>query len=457
MTLAFKTQNFSNEIGDAVKLFENRQQKQIQVLARRKFTRFIPHICAMEAAKTSYPKEKIRVLLLENISEITVNNFHRQGYTQVQRLTKALPEKDLIEAVRNVHLLGIRSKTQITENVLQAASKLQAIGCFCIGVNQVDLRSATENGVAVFNAPYSNTRSVAELVIGAAIMLIRRIPDKSSAAHKGIWMKEASGSFELRGKTLGIIGYGNIGSQVSVLAEALGMKVIFYDVETKLPLGNATDMKTLRDVLSKADVVTIHVPETEQTRNLINKNNLKHCKKGSILINYARGEVIELPALRKAIESGQIAGAAVDVFPVEPEKNGDAFETPLQGLPNVILTPHIGGSTEEAQQNIGQDVSTKLLSYLEKGVTLGSHTVPALSLPPQEGSHRILHIHRNVPGVLSDINGQLSKHKINIVGQYLKTNDSIGYVVVDVDKQLSNRASQLLKDVPNTIKVRLLY
>ena len=408
-------------------------------------------------AKTSYPKEKISVLLLENISEITVRNFQRQGYTQIQRLTKALPEEELIQAVKNVHLLGIRSKTQITPAVLNAATKLQAIGCFCIGVNQVDLNSATDHGIAVFNAPYSNTRSVAELVIGAAILLIRKIPDKSIAAHKGIWMKEASGSYELRGKTLGIIGYGNIGSQVSVLAEALGMKVIFYDVETKLPLGNATDVRTLKDVLSKSDVVTLHVPDTVQTKNLINKSNIKYFKQGSILINYARGEVIDLPALRKAIESKQIAGAAIDVFPQEPEKNGDHFETVLQGLPNVLLTPHIGGSTEEAQQNIGEDVSNKLLNYLEKGITLGSHTVPALSLPPQEGSHRILHIHENVPGVLSNINTELSKHKINIVGQYLKTNESIGYVVVDVDKQLSSRAKLLLTEVPNTIKVRLLY
>jgi D-3-phosphoglycerate dehydrogenase / 2-oxoglutarate reductase len=411
----------------------------------------------MEAGKTSYPKEKIRVLLLENISEITVRNFVGKGYPQVQRLTKALPEQELIEAIRNVHIVGIRSKTQITSAVLQAASKLQAIGCFCIGVNQVNLAEARNQGIAVFNAPYSNTRSVAELVIGAAIMLIRRIPDKSSAAHKGIWMKEASGAFELRGKTLGIIGYGNIGSQVSVLAESLGMKVIFYDVETKLPLGNATDMRTLKDVLSKADVITLHVPETPQTKNLINKTNLKFVKQGAIIINYARGEVIDLNALAKALESKKIGGAAIDVFPVEPEKNGDPFSSPLQGIPNVILTPHIGGSTEEAQQNIGEDVSNKLLSYLEKGITLGSHTVPALSLPPQEGAHRILHIHRNVPGVLSDINGQLSKNKINIVGQYLKTNEAIGYVVVDVDKQLSNRAAQLLKAVPNTIKVRLLY
>lgn len=414
------------------------------------------HICGMDA-KTSYPKEKINVLLLENISELAIRNFQKHGYTQVQRLSKALPENELIEAIKNVHILGIRSKTQVTPSVLKAAERLQAIGCFCIGVNQVNLNAATSSGVAVFNAPYSNTRSVAELVMGAAIMLIRRIPDKSAAAHKGVWMKEASGSFELRGKTLGIIGYGNIGSQVSVLAEALGMKVIFYDVETKLPLGNAVDMKTLKDLMGRADVITLHVPETPQTKNLINKNNLKFCKPGSIIINYARGEVIDLDALKKAIESKQVSGAAIDVFPVEPEKNGDPFSTPLQGLPNVLLTPHIGGSTEEAQQNIGEDVSAKLLSYLEKGISLGSHTVPALSLPPQEGAHRILHIHKNVPGVLSQINTELSKHKINIVGQYLKTNDSIGYVVVDVDKQLSRRAAQLLKDVPHTIKVRLLY
>ena len=411
----------------------------------------------MEATKTSYPKEKIKILLLENVSDVAVKNFLRQGYSQVEKLTKALPEAELKEAIKNVHILGIRSKTQITPAVLKSAEKLQAIGCFCIGVNQVSLETATKNGVAVFNAPYSNTRSVAELVIGASIMLIRRIPDKNNAAHKGIWMKEASGSYELRGKTLGIIGYGNIGSQVSVLAEALGMKVIFYDIETKLPLGNASDMRTLKEVMSRADVITLHVPETAQTKNLINKSTLKYCKKGAIIINYARGEVIELNDLRNAIESGQLAGAALDVFPQEPEKNGDRFETPMQNVPNVLLTPHIGGSTEEAQQNIGEDVSNKLLNYLEKGITLGSVTIPALSLPPQEGSHRILHIHNNVPGVLSNINGQLSRNRINIVAQYLKTNERIGYVVVDVDKQLSKRAADLLKDVPNNIKVRLLY
>ena len=408
-------------------------------------------------AQTSYPREKIQILFLENISEAAARNFRVQGYTQVTRLSKALSEDELVEAVKNVHILGIRSKTQITARVLQAAKKLQAIGCFCIGVNQVDLDAARQMGIVVFNAPYSNTRSVAELVIGASIMLIRRIPDKNKAAHDGIWMKEASRSFELRGKTLGIIGYGNIGSQVSVLAEALGMRVLFYDIETKLPLGNAVDGKSLKEVLAKSDVVTLHVPETAQTKNLIGKAQLKFCKKGATLINYARGEVVDLDALRKEILSGQIGGAAVDVFPWEPEKNGDRFETPLQDLPNVILTPHIGGSTEEAQANIGEDVSQKMLQYLERGVTLGSHTVPALALPPQEGSHRILHIHANQPGVMSAINTQLSKNQINILGQYLKTNPAIGYVVLDVDKRLSAQAQTLLKEVKGTIKVRVLY
>ena len=411
----------------------------------------------METPKTSYPKEKIRILFLENISDTAVKNFRSHDYTNVEKINKALTEDDLVKEIKDVHILGIRSKTQITRKVLDAAKKLQAIGCFCIGVNQVDLKAATKNGVVVFNAPYSNTRSVAELVIGLSILLIRRIPDKNKAAHEGIWLKEAKNSYELRGKTMGIIGYGNIGSQVSVLAEALGMKVIFYDVETKLPLGNAEDAKSLKELLSRADIITLHVPETSQTKNLINKNNLKHFKKGAILINYARGEVVDLDALRKAILDGTIGGAAIDVFPWEPEKNGDRFESPLQDIPNVILTPHVGGSTEEAQQNIGEDVSSKLFNYLEKGITFGSHTVPALALPPQEGSHRILHIHNNVPGVLSEINTTLSKNNINILGQYLKTNDEIGYVVLDVDKQISSKALHLLKEVKQTIKVRILY
>jgi D-3-phosphoglycerate dehydrogenase len=410
-----------------------------------------------EKKNTSYPKEKINILLLENISEKAVRFFTDSGYASVKRLSGALSEEQLIKEIKDVHLLGIRSKTQVTARVLEAAQKLQAIGCFCIGVNQVDLKTATAKGVVVFNAPYSNTRSVAELVMAASIMLIRRIPDKNKAAHEGVWNKEAKGSYELRGKTLGIIGYGNIGSQVSVLAEALGMKVLFYDAITKLPLGNAESKKTLKDLMSQSDVITLHVPELPSTKYMINKATLKYAKQGSILINYARGEVVEIEALANCIKSGQISGAAIDVFPVEPEKNGDKFETPLQGLPNVILTPHIGGSTEEAQENIGEDVSAKLFHYLESGVTIGSHTVPPLSLPPLEGTHRILHIHKNVPGILSAINTQLSNNGINILAQSLKTNEEIGYVVLDVDKKLSNKAFQLLKEVKDTIKVRLLY
>jgi len=412
---------------------------------------------ATEKKATSYPKEKINILSLENISDAAVKQFKDAGYSSVKKLGGALSEEQLIKEIKDVHLLGIRSKTQITKNILEAAHKLQAIGCFCIGVNQVDLKSARQQGVVVFNAPYSNTRSVAELVIGLAIMLIRRIPDKNAAAHQGIWKKEAKGSYELRGKTLGIIGYGNIGSQVSVLAESLGMKVIFYDTVTKLPLGNAISKKSLKEVLAQSDIVTLHVPETVQTKNLINKSNIKHFKKGSILINYARGEVVELDTLAKAIKEEHLSGAAIDVFPWEPEKNGDMFQTPLQNLPNVILTPHIGGSTEEAQANIGEDVSNKLFRYLEMGSSTGSHTIPSLSLPPQEGTHRILHIHKNVPGVLSAINTALSQNHINILAQYLKTNDEVGYVVLDVDKKLSNQALQLLKELKDTIKVRLLY
>ena len=406
---------------------------------------------------TSYPKDKIKILLLENISETAAGLLRDSGYTEIRRVNGALNEEQLIDEIRDVHLLGIRSKTQITKAVLENANKLRAIGCFCIGVNQVDLKAATQMGVAVFNAPYSNTRSVAELVIGASIMLIRRIPDKNRAAHDGVWMKEAKGSYELRGKTMGIIGYGNIGSQVSVLAESFGMKVIFHDIVTKLPLGNAESKRTLKELVSLSDIITLHVPETASTHNLINKNILRHFKKGSILLNYARGEVVDLESLRKAMDEGIVSGAGIDVFPWEPEKNGDRFKTPMQDMPNVLLTPHIGGSTEEAQMNIGQDVSHKLLHYLEMGISTGSHTIPSLSLPPQEGTHRILHIHRNVPGVLSDINTRLSDNKINILAQYLKTNEEIGYVVLDIDKKLSTDAARLLKDVRETIKVRLLY
>ena len=410
-----------------------------------------------EKKVTSYPKEKINILFLENISKAAAERFTESGYTSVKRLSGAMTESELIKEIKNVHLLGIRSKSKITAEVLKNANKLQAIGCFCIGTNQIDLKEATNHGVAVFNAPYSNTRSVAELVMASSIFLIRKIPDKNRSAHAGIWLKDSTGSHELRGKTLGIVGYGNIGSQVSVLAEAFGMKVIFYDAETKMPLGNAESKKALKEVLKQADIVTLHVPDIPSTRNLINKNNIPFFKKGSILINYARGNVVDLDELKIALQKNDLSGAAIDVYPKEPARNGEAFVTPLQGLNNVILTPHIGGSTEEAQQNIGEDVSNKLFNFLEKGITTGSHTVPPLNLPLHENTHRILHIHKNVPGVLSEINTQLSSHKINILGQYLKTNDEIGYVVLDVNKSLSKEALELLKDVKGTIKVRLLY
>ena len=406
---------------------------------------------------TSFPKDKIKVLFLENISDKAVQYFKQQGYADVKKIAGSLSEEELIKVIKDVHILGIRSKTFISKKVLDSAKKLQAIGCFCIGVNQVDLKACKQKGIAVYNAPYSNTRSVAELAIGASILLIRRILDKNNAAHKGIWNKDAKGSFELRGKTLGIIGYGNIGTQLSVMAEAMGMRVQFFDIETKLPLGNAQAKKSIKEIVCSSDIISLHVPETNQTKNLINKSVLKQFKAGSILVNYARGEVVDLEALAEAIKEKHIAGAAIDVFPVEPEKNGDAFSTPLQGLSNVLLTPHIGGSTEEAQENIGEDVSIKLYQYLERGVSNGSHTIPSLSLPPVDGAHRILHIHKNVPGVLGAINTLLSKNKINIVGQYLKTNDEIGYVVLDVDSKLSKQAMTLLKEVKETIRVRMLY
>lgn len=415
------------------------------------------NFAGMSDKKTSYPKEKINILLLENINQTAVSNIEQHGYVSIKRVAGALNEEALIKELKNVHLLGIRSKTKVTRHVLENAPKLQAIGAFCIGTNQIDLTAAAQNGVVVFNAPYSNTRSVAELVIGASIILIRRILDKNIAAHKGLWNKDASGSYELRGKTLGIIGYGNIGSQVSVLAESMGLKVIFYDVLTKLPLGNAVACKTLKELVSRADIVSLHVPDTKSTQNMVNKQLLKQFKKGSILINYARGEVVEIDDLAECLKSNQLSGAAIDVFPVEPEKNGDIFSSPLQGLENVLLTPHIGGSTLEAQENIGIDVSTKLLGYLEKGSTYGSHTVPELNLPLLEGAHRILHIHKNVPGVLSEINTTLANANVNILGQYLATNEHIGYVVLDIDKEISRHAINLLKHVKETLRLRLLY
>jgi D-3-phosphoglycerate dehydrogenase len=411
----------------------------------------------MPNEQTSYPRSKIKILLLENISAAAVAEFEASGYAEIKQIKGALSEADLVEEIRGVHILGIRSKTQVTKAVLDNADKLLAIGAFCIGTNQVDLKSATEKGVAVFNAPYSNTRSVAELVIALCVMLIRRIADKNIAAHRGVWLKDAKGSFELRGKTLGIIGYGNIGSQVSVMAEALGMNVVYFDVLTKLPHGNAKQIRDLRELLSQADIVTLHVPSDATTRNMINEETLSAMKENAIFLNYSRGDVVDLDALKNFIESGKISGAAIDVFPFEPEKNGDEFSTVLQNLPNVILTPHIGGSTEEAQANIGLDVTSKLINYLELGTSNGSHTVPELNLPPQAGTHRILHIHRNIPGVLSEINSRLSDKNINILGQFLKTNDEIGYVILDIDTHLSNEAFTILKEVKGTIKTRMVY
>ncbi|HQZ82178.1 MAG TPA: phosphoglycerate dehydrogenase [Pyrinomonadaceae bacterium] len=411
----------------------------------------------MAIQHTSYPRDKIKILLLENISEAAVAELRSGGYADVEQIKGALSEAELVKTVKGVHLIGIRSKTKVTRDVIEAAEKLLAIGCFCIGVNQVDLAAATEKGIAVFNAPYSNTRSVAELVIGLCVMLIRKIADKNAAAHNGIWLKEAKGSYELRGKTLGIIGYGNIGSQVSTMAEAMGMQVIYYDAATKLPLGNAQQTRELRDLLRKSDIVTLHVPSDATTRNMIDAEAIKTMRRGAILINYSRGDVVDLNAVAKALKSGKLAGAAVDVFPEEPERSGDEFATVLQNLPNVILTPHIGGSTEEAQANIGTDVTAKLINYLEFGTSEGSHTVPPVNLPPQAGTHRILHIHRNIPGVLGEINSRLSSHNINIAGQYLKTNDAIGYVILDIESKLSKEAFDILKQIKGTIRSRMVY
>ncbi len=411
----------------------------------------------MAGKSTSYPRAKIKILLLENISDSAVDELAAAGYADVRRLGGALSEDQLAEAVNGVHLLGIRSKTHVTKKVLDSADKLLAIGAFCIGVNQVDLKAATQKGIAVFNAPHANTRSVAELIIGLCVMLIRKIADKNAAAHRGEWLKEAKGSFELRGKTLGIIGYGNIGSQVSIMAEAMGMHVIYYDIATKLPHGNAKQVRDLREMLKRSDIVTLHVPSDATTRSMINADTLKAMKKGAILINHSRGDVVDIAALKNALASGKLSGAAIDVFPDEPEKSGDGFSTPLQGLPNVILTPHIGGSTEEAQANIGLDVTTKLIKYLDFGTSEGSHTVPPVNLPPQAGTHRILHIHRNVPGVLRDINTSLSKRGFNVTGQYLKTNDEIGYVILDVDHKISQEAFEILKRIKGTVKARMVY
>ena len=411
----------------------------------------------MQKSLTSFPKEKIKILLLEGIHPSSLKLFHDNGFDNVESLTHSLPEDKLIEKTKDVHLLGIRSKTQLTEKVLTNAHKLLAAGCFCIGTNQVDLNTATEHGIAVFNSPFSNTRSVAELVIGNSIMLLRRVFEKNEAAHRGGWLKDSADCYEVRGKTLGIIGYGHIGSQVSVLAEAMGMKVLFYDVMPKLSLGNAQAARSLDELLKSSDVVSLHVPGTSETKELINETQLKKMKRGAILINLSRGDVMNTEAVKDALQKRQLGGLAVDVFPSEPKSNKDKFESALQNLPNVILTPHIGGSTVEAQEAIGLDVAEKLICFTDTGSSAGSLTVPDMSLPVLHNAHRILHIHHNVPGVLSQINSMLSAMKVNIVGQYLKTNDKIGYAVLDIDKKSSPEVMIELKAVKETIRTRNLY
>lgn len=406
---------------------------------------------------TSLEKSKIRFLLLEGVHQSAVTTLNQAGYTNIEYLKTALPESELIERVRDVHFIGIRSRTQLTARVFKAARKLQAVGCFCIGTNQVDLNAALVNGVPVFNAPFSNTRSVAELVIGQIILLLRGVPEKNALAHRGVWMKSAARSYETRGKKLGIVGYGNIGSQLSVLAESMGMKVYLYDVMTKLPLGNAVQVQSLKELMQTCDIISLHVPETPQTANMIAAEQLGWMKQDSILINASRGTVVDIDALADALESGKLAGAAVDVFPVEPRSNEEEFLSPLRRFDNTILTPHVGGSTIEAQENIGVEVAEKLVLYSDNGTSASSVNFPEVALPAHPGMHRLLHIHHNVPGVLSEINNIFSDSGINIRAQYLQTNEQIGYVVMDIDQEYSRMAREKLNKVNGTIRSRILF
>ncbi len=406
----------------------------------------------------SLPKDRIRVLLLEGVSDSAVATLNAAGYRSIERRPKALDEAALIEAVRGVHMLGIRSRTQVTERVMDAADRLMAIGCFCIGTDQVNLAAARTRGIPVFNAPFSNTRSVAELVMGEIVMLLRGIPGRSNAAHIGVWDKSATDSREVRGKTLGIVGYGNIGAQVSVLAEAFGMRVAYFDTIPKLPHGNASSAPSLRALLEGSDIVTLHVPETVSTVNLIGRDEIALMRRGAVLINNSRGRVVDLGALRGAMESGHLHGAAVDVFPEEPESKDDRFTTPLQGLRNVILTPHIGGSTLEAQSRIGEETSRKLVDYSDSGATLGAVNFPEAILPARPRGARFLHVHANHPGTLVAINEVFTRFGANIAGQYLQTDPAIGYVVVDAEG-LADAGTVLaaLRALPGTIRARLLY
>jgi D-3-phosphoglycerate dehydrogenase len=408
-------------------------------------------------SKTSLDKSKIKFLLLEGVHPSAVEVIRRAGYSQIETLPKALQGEELKAKLADVHFLGIRSQSQLTADVLAGAPKLVAVGCFCIGTNQVDLNAARERGVAVFNAPYSNTRSVAELVLAEAILLLRGIPEKNALAHRGGWLKSAANSHEIRGKTLGIVGYGSIGTQLSVLAEALGMHVAFYDVVSKLPLGNARQVPKLHDLLAQSDIVTLHVPELPSTKWMIGEAEIAAMKPGGILINAARGTVVEIEALAAAVKAKKLWGAAIDVFPVEPGSNKDEFVSPLRGLDNVILTPHIGGSTMEAQANIGGEVAEKLVKYSDNGTSTSSVNFPEVALPAHPGKHRLLHIHKNVPGVLSEINKIFSDNRINISSQYLQTNEKVGYVVTDIDAASSDLALEKLAQVPGTIRSRVLF
>jgi D-3-phosphoglycerate dehydrogenase len=403
----------------------------------------------------SYPKNRIKILLLENIPPAAFENLSEDGFS-VELVAHSLTEEELIEKIRGVHVLGIRSKTQVTRGVLDAANKLMVIGAFCIGTTQIDLDHARKRGVVVFNAPYSNTRSVVELAVGEIIMLMRSVFPRSTELHNGLWNKTAANSREIRGKNLGIVGYGNIGKQLSVLAEAMGMRVYYYDVEDKLALGNAIRCNTLEDLLNVADVVSLHVDDNPHNRNLIGARELKQMRQGSYLINLSRGFVVDIPALQEALESGWLAGAAVDVYPEEPVSNGP-FETPLKGLDNLILTPHIGGSTEEAQRDIADFVPNKIMEYINSGSTVDAVNFPNIRLPKQQNAHRFLHIHDNVPGIMAHINKILAAYDMNITGQYLSTDNEVGYVITDLDRDYNKEVTRALKDIEHTIKFRVLY
>jgi D-3-phosphoglycerate dehydrogenase / 2-oxoglutarate reductase len=409
------------------------------------------------STRLSVPKEKLKFVLLEGIHPWAVDALREDGYTQVATHPKALAGKELVQAIGDAHFVGIRSRTLLTEEVLDQASKLTAIGAFCIGTNQIDLHAAMLRGIPVFNAPFSNTRSVAELVLAEIIMLVRGIPEKNAILHRSGWVKSAAHSYEVRGKTLGIVGYGHIGTQIGVLAEQLGMSVAFYDIETKLPLGNARQVANLDALLAVSDIVTLHVPETPQTKDMIGAAQLERMKPGSHLINASRGTVVDIDALAAALERKHLHGAAIDVFPVEPQGNDSVFESALIRFDNVLLTPHIGGSTAEAQANIGKEVAAKLIRYSNNGSTASAVNFPEVTLPEHTGRSRLLHIHRNVPGVLARVNDRFSAAGINIDAQYLRTNEEVGYVVIDVDTTASQVALDELCSIPGTIRCRILY